>query len=97
MDRRFLSIPAPCFTTVQSPLLIVTFAGASAAAGVAMAGSAFDALRDRVAPGSGSIFASGMFFLSLDPDLSLVRSGPMDAEIAGFDSSGATESEAGAS
>src|SRR5438445_539624 len=97
MDRRFLSIPALCFTTLQSPFLIVTFAVASASAGVAMAGSAFEALRGRAPPGPGSIFDSGGGFLSLDPDLLLVSPAPLGAEVAGFDSSGATESEAGVS
>jgi hypothetical protein len=61
-----------------------------------MAGSALEFLRG-LSPGPGAIFASWAFFFSLDPGLSLVRTGTFGGEVAGFDSSGAGGSEGGAS
>src|SRR5262249_55243496 len=100
MARRFLSISTPCFATFQAPLLIVTSAAASVAARVSMAGSALEVLRGlALSPDSifASVFASGLFFIPLDPDLSPVRPGPLDGGVAGGDPPGATESEGGAS
>src|SRR5262249_40858567 len=84
------------FTTFQLSLPIVTSAAAPAGAGAPTAGSALEALRG-LGLSPDSVFASGVFFFSLDPDLSLVRRGALGGEIADLDLSGSGGSEGGAS
>jgi hypothetical protein len=77
-------------------LPIVTSAAASAVAGARAPGSSLEDLRG-LALSPDSVFASGVFFFSLDPGLLLVRSGAFGCKIADLDSSGSGVSEGGAS
>src|SRR5262245_40549313 len=98
--RRLLSISTLCLTTAQASLLIVTSAAASAVAVSPAAGSAFEVFRVlalREPEAKESVFPLGVFFFSLDADLSLVRSEAPGGEVAGFDSSGPCGSEGDAS